>query len=266
MKTATEAEGATIDEAIERGLAELGADRDSVRVEIVRDARRGLLGFGSQKALVRLTRRAEVRGIEETLPSVREVEPAAQAFEGGQAMPAVPLPLPLPATSDGDGEGASGDVVAVVGELLDKMGFPAAVSLGRSAEGGVLVRIDSEGSGLLIGKHGQTLDALEYVVNRMLGRREQGEPPVALDAGGYRERRRESLERSARSLAERVRKRGRAETLAPMTPRDRRVVHLTLREDESVTTRSLGQGHIRRVVIAPARASRGGPDEPRRDR
>jgi spoIIIJ-associated protein len=163
MKTATEAEGATIDEAIERGLAELGADRDAVRVEIVRDARRGLLGFGSQKALVRLTRRAQVQGIEETLPSVREIEPAAQAFEGADAVAAAP---PSRATSDGEDAEAPSDAAAVVGELLDKMGFPAAISLGRTAEGGVLVRIDSESSGLLIGKHGQTLDALEYVVNR----------------------------------------------------------------------------------------------------
>lgn len=253
MKTATEAEGATIDEAIERGLAELGAERDSVRVEIVRDARRGILGFGGQKALVRLTRRAEVQGIEETLPSVPAIEPAAQAFRGAEPMP----PAPPPATSETarDPEGAQ-EIAARVSELLEKMGFPAAVSLGSTPEGGVLVRIDSESNGLLIGKHGQTLDALEYVVNRMLVRHGDGAPPVSLDAEGYRERRRESLERMARSLAERAKKRGRAETLAPMSPRDRRVVHLALREDEAVTTRSLGQGHLRRVVIAPARVGR----------
>lgn len=229
MSGAVESEGATIDEAIERALAEIGAAREDVRVEILRDARRGLFGFGGQRARVRVSRREEIRGVEVD----RAVEPAAREI----AAPAV--------------EGSPRSV-EIVRELLRLMSVPAAISTTSEEDGSVLVRIESDTGGLLIGKHGQTLDALEYLVNRMSGRREDGEAAIVLDAERYRERRRESLEQMARALAAKVKERGRAETLAPMSARDRRIVHVALRSEPAVTTRSLGGGHLRRIVIAPA--------------
>lgn len=232
MAVAVESEGATIDAAIESALAELGATREEVRVEILRDARRGLFGFGGRRARVRVTRREEIRGVEFARES------------------AVRLSVAAPDTSDAPG-------VEIVRELLRLMEVRATVSTSALDDGARCVRIESETGGLLIGKHGQTLDALEYLVNRMIGRREDGEPSIVLDAEGYRERRRESLESMARASAAKVRERGRAETLAPMSARDRRIVHVALRGEPAVTTRSLGGGLLRRVLIAPAPAGKG---------
>lgn len=231
MAAAVESEGATIDAAIERALAELGATREEVRVEILRDARRSLFGFGGRRARVRATRREEVGGVE--LAGESAVRPSV-----------------APDTGDAPG-------VELVRKLLLLMKVPASVSASTLDDGSRCVRIESQTGGLLIGKHGQTLDALEYLVNRMMGRREDGEPSIVLDAESYRERRRESLESLARASAAKVRARGRAETLAPMSARDRRIVHVALRGEPSVTTRSLGGGLLRRVLIAPAPAGKG---------
>ena len=239
MKAPIEAEGGTIDEAIEQALATLGARREDVRVEILSDAKRGLLGFGSQRARVRVSPRSG------GAPATERDEPApparAEARESPKAM----------------------DVLA---ELLSRMDFPATLAAESNADDRLVIRIESEHGALLIGKHGQTLDGLEYLVNRLVARSDD-DAHIALDTEGYRERRKESLERMARSLAERAKKRGRAETLVPMSPRDRRIVHLALKDDAAVVTRSLGQGHLRRVVISPAsprsRDRDSAPREPR---
>ncbi|MGH7806455.1 MAG: RNA-binding cell elongation regulator Jag/EloR [Candidatus Binatia bacterium] len=225
MKAPIETEGATLDEAIDQALAALGATRDEVRVEILNDAKRGLFGFGGQRARVRVSLRAA------------RPDQASAATDGGGA-------------SDASSRGKAIDVLA---ELLARMDFPATLAAEPRADDRVVIRIESEHGALLIGKHGQTLDSLEYLVNRLAGRADD-DGHVVLDTEGYRDRRRDSLEQMARSLADRAKERGCAETLAPMSPRDRRIIHLALKDDAAVSTQSLGQGLLRRVVITPAGA------------
>ena len=228
MKAPIEVEGDTIDEAIAAALAQLGVTRDEARVEILSDSKRGLLGFGGQRARVRVSLR----------------KTSSEATDAPAAVP--------PATRPSDVVQPDGSkATAVVATILELMDFPATLATEPRAEGGVAIRIESDNGGLLIGKHGQTLDSLEYLVNRLVGRDDDG-GHVVLDTENYRERRRASLEQMARSLAERAKKRGRPETLVPMSARDRRIVHLTLQADAAVTTKSLGEGHLRRVVISPA--------------
>ena len=228
MKAPIEAEGGTIDEAIEQALATLGVSREDVRVEILSDAKRGLLGFGGQRARVRVSLRSA------------GVVPAPESGEPER-------PAPREASE------SAPKAMEVLAELLARMDFPATVAAESKADDRLVIRIESEHGALLIGKHGQTLDSLEYLVNRLVARSDE-DGHVVLDTEGYRERRKESLEQMARSLAERAKKRGRAETLVPMSPRDRRIIHLALKDDAAVVTRSLGQGHLRRVVISPAGA------------
>jgi spoIIIJ-associated protein len=112
---------------------------------------------------------------------------------------------------------------------------------------------------MIIGRRGQTLDALEHLVNRIVLRDEaDAGVRIALDVEGYRERRQESLEQLARRLAAKARETGRAVTLNPMSPRDRRIVHLALESDPGVSTASEGEGHYRRLVIAPRPGGRPG--------
>jgi spoIIIJ-associated protein len=116
----------------------------------------------------------------------------------------------------------------------------------------VELEIKGDGSGILIGRHGQTLDALEYLVNRIVARRIRDAAPVVLETESYRARRRQQLHRMALSMGERAKRDHRPMTLDPMPPRDRRVVHLALKDDPMLTTRSSGDGFLRSIEIVPA--------------
>jgi spoIIIJ-associated protein len=109
--------------------------------------------------------------------------------------------------------------------------------------------------GLMIGRRGETLRSLQFMVNLLVSRKVQKWPQVVVDVGNYRQRRQESLEGLARRMAERVRQSGRPLTLEPMGAYERRIVHLALRADPTVYTESAGEGENRKVVIYPAKAS-----------
>ena len=131
------------------------------------------------------------------------------------------------------------------------------------------LEIRGDGSGILIGRHGQTLDALEYLLNRIVARRIKDAMPILLDTESYRARRREQLHRMALSMGERAKRDHAGVKLDPMPPRDRRIVHLALKDDPMITTRSAGEGFLRAVEIVPVdaqRERRGSGRENRRDR
>jgi len=114
-------------------------------------------------------------------------------------------------------------------------------------------------SALLIGKHGQTLDAIEYILNRIVVRESGSTARIEVDVEGYRARRAESLVATARRMAEKVRETGRPATVDLMNPRDRRIVHMALKDEGGVTSRSQGDGFLRKLIILPAGKRRNGP-------
>lgn len=230
MTSQVEVEGSSIDEAIQKGLEILGVTRDLAQVEILRDARRSLLGFGGQKALVRVSLRA-------TLALEENANP------------------PQPEES-GDSAAGDGEAVTALSELLRRMGFEGRVEVTQDPVAGqMILQVRTESSGLLIGRHGQTLDALEYLLNRIIGRQEERGGRIVVDCENYRERRACDLRDTAVRLAEKARQRGKPQTTIPMSPRDRRIVHMALSNDSGVVTRSTGQGYFRRILITPARAA-----------
>ena len=148
-------------------------------------------------------------------------------------------------------------------EILDRMGIEAEVS---AFDDGERIILDAHGaeSGLIIGKKGATLDALQYVINRIISKKPNDGPGVVVDAEGYRGRREDSLADLAQRLAEKAIKSGRPVPVEPMSPHDRRIVHVTLAEHPDVTTESDGEGLFRRVVIFPKKSRR--PPRPSRAR
>jgi len=157
----------------------------------------------------------------------------------------------------------------ILAELLRMMGEKAEIDLAESDDPDMLeLNIRSDGSGLLIGRHGQTLDAIEYLVNRMLARRIKDAAPVSVDTESYRARRRRQLQRMALAKGEQAKREHVAVTLEPMPPRDRRIVHLALKDDPMIVTRSSGEGFLRAVEIVPVDARREAPpgDRSRRER
>jgi spoIIIJ-associated protein len=143
---------------------------------------------------------------------------------------------------------------AVVEDLLSRMGMDATVDV-EAGDDAVLASIDGPDSGRLIGRQGQTLDALQYLVNRMI-RDPEDRPPVYIDVAGYRERRREMLEAMALRLADKAITEHRPVTVEPMSPRDRRTMHVVLAKVPGVTTRSRGEGDDRQLQIFPATRKR----------
>lgn len=141
----------------------------------------------------------------------------------------------------------------VLEQLLQKMGLEAEVVKTEDEER-VTLEVRGPETGLVIGKKGQTLDALQYLVNKIVSNHladdDEGKP-IHVDAEGYRERRAETLVELAHRLAEKARKSGRPVAADPMSPADRRVIHVALAEVEGITTRSEGEGIYRHLVIIP---------------
>ncbi|HEX3699005.1 MAG TPA: RNA-binding cell elongation regulator Jag/EloR [Polyangia bacterium] len=138
----------------------------------------------------------------------------------------------------------------ILREILDRMGIDAEVS---AFDDGERVILDAHGqeSGLVIGKKGATLDALQYLINRIVSKKPGDGPGIVVDAEGYRGRREDSLTDLAQRLAEKAIKSGRPVPVEPMSPHDRRIIHVALKEHGGVTTESEGEGLFRRVVIFP---------------
>jgi spoIIIJ-associated protein len=209
-----ERSAASVEEAIEAALEELGVSEQEAEVEIVQESQKGVLGFGSQEAVVKVRVRDEGGGVE-----VEEQARVAEEFLAG---------------------------------LLERMGLAAELDSGE-VDGVMYVDVfaseDSEGMGLLIGRHGQTLDALQDIVRSAVQRQTETRCRVVVDVEDYRKRRRSQLAERARSVAARVKRTGRPERMEPMSPYERKMVHDALNAVGGVETASEGEDPQRRVVV-----------------
>jgi spoIIIJ-associated protein len=209
----------SVEEAIEAALEELGVSEQEARVEIVQEPRGGLLGIGSQEAIVKVTVPDEGADGE----AAEEHAELAEDFLQG---------------------------------LLERMGVAADVEH-HVVEGVMYVDIlgaqDAEGMGLLIGRHGQTLDALQEVVRAAVQRQTEERSRVIVDVEDYRKRRRSQLSAKAQEAAKRVRRTGRPERFEPMNPYERKIVHDAAGQVSGVETASEGEEPQRRVVLRKKR-------------
>ena len=228
-----EIEGDTIEKAIENALKLLGVERDKITVDILSEGKKGILGFGSQKARILATLRKSAIDLRAS-----ESEPA----------PVKEQPL-VAAEAAAIGQKAK----EVLAEILNLMGISAEVELrvGEKTDETV-VEIRTENSGLLIGRKGQTLEALQYLVSRIAGERGGMEGPhIVVDIENYRQRRRKGLEDMALRLGEKAKRQRKTVTVDALSAADRRIIHAALQDDPWVTTKSLGQGSYRRLLIVP---------------
>jgi spoIIIJ-associated protein len=237
-----EADGNSIDEAIEGALKLLGTTRERVEIEILNNAVRGLFGIGGRKARVRATLR----------PPIDAEQPVAAEAVRRERGPERPAPAQAITAEDHHAVERARQVLEAI---LQHMDVHAAIDV-RHTDDRVVFDLRGDSSGVLIGRRGQMLDALEYLLNRIAGRDEGGSARIVVDSENYRARRRESLEDLARRMAEQAKKRRKPVTLNPMSPRDRRIVHLILQEDKTIVTKSSGKGYFRKLIIIPAGMSR----------
>ena len=283
--------GHSVDEAIFIGLNEMGVTIDEVEIETIQSESKGLFGIGAKQAVVRLTKREVplVMEMEQVYRKEKEAsfqqrreqpqrggrndrrdggsdraqrgpssygaprqdrDSAPRADQTRERMPEAPQE-----NFDYSEELAKNTPCAVfLSELLTKMNNPAPV-LAADTDNGLRLCIDAETMGLLIGRRGETLDAMQYLVSLVANknRKEEGYIRVTLDTEGYRSRREETLKRLARKNAQNVRQTGRAVSMEPMNPYERRILHSALQGFAGVTTHSEGEEPNRHVVIAPAK-------------
>ena len=249
------ASGKTVEDAIVNGLAMLQVRRDQVDIEVITAGSRGVLGFGAENAqvklLVKLPPKPEPRPEPEPEPAPKlEPEPLELVAE-----PSPPVEQPEPETD----EQAAGQVgQEALTEILRLMNVRASVEimLGHElADEGqpppIVLNITGEDLGILIGRRGDTLRALQYLVRLMVSHRLKHWTNLVVDVENYVIRRQRTLESLAQRVAEQVARSGRTQALEPMSPYERRVVHVTLRKHPEVTTQSVGEGERRKVTIIP---------------
>lgn len=224
----------TAEEATELALAQLGKTIDEVKVEILKPGSHGILGFGGEEALVRV--------------SVKDAEPEPEAV------------LPQP-----DAVGSEELPVVsrqVLETILQAMSLPAKVKVrppddmeldDAGDSGTVYLEVTGDGLGVLIGKRGETLSALQYILNLIVSKKAKARTRIVVDVEGYRRRRRDSLVGMARRVADQVRQNREPVILEALPASERRVIHMALSSDPDVTTQSSGEGEQRRVTIMPRR-------------
>jgi spoIIIJ-associated protein len=183
----------------------------------------------------------------------REARPPREHREAQP--PREPRPEPVP--SSPETLAAAKDTLL---EILARMGIQAEVAVEDTPDA-VSLTLKGADEGLLIGKRGQTLDALQYVVNKILSKQGREKKQVVVDTEDYRKKREEALVALAEKVSQKVRKTRKPVTLGNMTARERRIIHLTLQNDDSVVTKSRGEGPNRKIIVRPGRSSR--PYNPR---
>jgi spoIIIJ-associated protein len=216
-----EKEAKSVEEAIEKICEELGRQREELEFEVIEEKSRGIFGLMGNK-------RVKVRA------RLKEVQPDQEKGQGAQE-----------ALND-----ALTYAKTVLERIIAGIAAPSQVEA-RVEEGSIYLNIKGDGSGLLIGRHGQTLDAIQYIVGRIVGKQLGEKKVIVIDTERYRERRRENLERLSRHMAEKAKGTGRAVSLQPMSASDRRIVHLALKHDREIETRSEGEGGMRSIKIIP---------------
>ena len=275
--------GKTEEEAIRKGLEQLGMDRDDVSVEILERAKSGFLGIGSNPARVRLTYGPEEAPVAEPAPVVRPVvqkpaeekkveKPSApkaadkpQRSENAQRGDRAPRPqrtdkpqraprpekkdipaIDLPLCEDENAQ----RIVAFVSGLLEHMDSAAQVKVYEMEKGRYKVILEGEKLGQLIGRRGETLDAIQQLTNYAVNTGSDKRIRIQMDAENYRAKREQSLESLANKVAAKVAKYRRSVTLEPMNAYERHVIHAALQDVKGVTTYSIGTEPNRRVVVA----------------
>ena len=216
-----EFEGRNTEDAIQNASRELDLPVEELNIDVIEPGSAGIFGLvGGKKAKIKVSLK--------TTPEPEEAEHREDARVAKEVLEKILSLIPIEAT--------------VEAERLD--------------EGRINLTINGDRSGLLIGRKGKTLDALQFIVNKIVNKALDKKVDVVIDSEDYRRRREESLTQLANKMGDKVRRAKKALTTAPLNPHDRRIVHLTLKDDPEVETRSRGEGLLKRVVILPKHKER----------
>ena len=264
MFKSIEATGKTLDLAIQAGLTKLQMDRDSVSVEVLEQPRSGFFGIGAVPAKVKLTYevpdpvpekkpepvpqpKAEAPKAQPKAPKAEAPKPQPKAAPKPQ--PEMPKPQPVPQTPAPEGS-VEERIETFMKGLMEHMGSDAIPVATKSGDDTYSVELQGSSLGMLIGRRGDTLDAIQHITNYAVNHGQGKRVRINVDAENYRKKREESLIRLANKVAGKVSRSRRNITLEPMNAYERHVIHAALQDYPDVTTYSTGTEPGRRIVVA----------------
>ncbi|MCX5848631.1 MAG: Jag N-terminal domain-containing protein [Deltaproteobacteria bacterium] len=271
-----EIEEKSIDDAIEKACSEFGVPREKLNIEIISGESGGFLGLFSKKAKIRASLlsldidfsftdkpktkdekiKTETRKKpEKEATTKKDVVPEKEVTQEKKIIMEKPQKQTVPASAS---SGANSSMLAskardLLDGILQRMSSECKVTVTETPEK-IILNIEGDNGGLLIGKRGQNLDALQYILNKAINKIDIEHKMILIDSGEYRKKREEFLLGLAEKIREKVKKTLKPVSLAHMNAHDRRVIHLVLQEDESLITKSRGEGKFRKIVILPAKA------------
>ena len=251
--------GRTEDEAIAAALQELRMERDDVSVEIIERAKNGFLGIGAQPARIRVSWETEESSAAPTEPAEEQKPAPAEKAPEKPKLTAEKMEEPAVPADEPEEYAA---VRSFLTGLLEHMGVEAEITMTEREGGGITVDLAGPGMGAVIGRRGETLDAIQHLTNYAVNHDSEKHLRVSVDAENYRAKREESLTRLAEKMAEKAIKYKRSMALEPMNSYERHVIHTALQNYEGVTTASTGTEPNRRVVVSYVRGEQSSSRKP----
>ena len=266
MLISKEFKGRSIEEAISSGIELLGIDRDDATIEVIERESKGFLGFGKKDAVVKITYDDGKEEIKEEKPAEVKKKPAhketfapqkesvkrEQPVKKVKGVKEEPVKEDKPLVSEEEAERSEKAAGEFLESVLKVMGVDAKLeSRVDRSENTVHIELSGENMGFVIGRRGETLDALQYLTTIVTNKKEDSRWRVTLDTENYREKRTASLIALANKTANQAVKTGKSIALEPMSPQERRIIHSALQDNKAVTTFSTGQEPRRKIVIAP---------------
>ena len=271
----------TAEDAVDEGLRQLGVTRDEVEIEVLEEGSRGILGIGASDALVRLTRKTATVAADRQPPqSATAATEAAPELAEEMVEPAETIPSSTDAGHSSEVEDAAASELVeerqqdidsdpddadaeledltydLLSQMLEKLDFEAEIELSwleneEDSDRSLNLNIVGEDLGLLIGRNGETLASIQYLIRLMVNQELHRWKNIVIDVDGYKQRRAEQLNQLAQRLADQVVASGRPASLEPMPASERRLVHIALRNHQHVYTESIGEDNRRKVQILP---------------
>lgn len=225
--------GKTVEEAMQKACEQLGVTEEQCNVEVLQQPKKSLFGIIKTEAQVKVT--------------VKESAAKQKGEKSGSEK-----------SVQGDNREAKVEAaVHYLTDVLGKMDLNVTIDVEMKEDSAILTLV-GENLGILIGRHGETLDALQYLTSLVCNRVEGSYFRITLDCGNYREKREEALKELAKKISVKVKRTGRSQTLEPMNPYERRIIHAVLTDIDGVTSKSKGEEPYRRVVVISTNRNRGG--------
>jgi spoIIIJ-associated protein len=280
MNTYKDFQAKTVDQAIDDACRFFAVERDALEIDIVSGGSSGIFGLGAKKATIRAKRRRLGPAPEPSFVSAvaegdlpagapKQDEAASLAEDALEADAAADFddddePRPAATLSPEERDLLEADIRKIMTVLLAPIAVNVTLTIDVAASPVTVHIEDEDNSGLIIGRDGQTITALQYLANRIVSKSWPQSPRIQLDAGDYRQKQEEQLLGIAQFLSEKAKKSGRVQSTRPLSSFHRRVVHMALQDDRGVQTRSKGEGHMKRVLILPVKRGKPAGRPPRR--